>query len=224
MCHRLSPLTTLEAQEAIRALREEGRARLPRREAGASVPDAYPGSQVPLFVVGPDGQLQAQELAWGLARPKGGSGLVFNTRLDTALSQAADGRGMWAGPIREGRCLVPARGFFENWTVGDGGASLPDAARPGEDALPGLPPAAGGRPRRRQVCFRLEGWPVFLIAAVRAGDRFSVVTTSPNAAVAPVHTRMPLVLGPGESATWLGPDYASLADRSGIRLTSQVEG
>lgn len=25
MCHRLSPLTTLEAQEAIRALREEDR-------------------------------------------------------------------------------------------------------------------------------------------------------------------------------------------------------
>lgn len=212
MCHRMCPLTTDEAQEAIRSLRQTGHARVPQREEGLVVPDAYPGGQVPLFVVGQGGQLEARELTWGLKRP-GGTGLVFNTRLDTAQSQASEGQGLWAGPIQQGRCLVPVRGFFESWTVGEG-----------TEAAPTIPVRNRDKKPKRQVCFRLDGWPVFLLAAVRTEDRFSVVTTQPNAAVAPIHSRMPLVLGPGESSTWLGPDYASLADRSGIRLTSQVEG
>lgn len=35
--------------------------------------------------------------------------------------------------------------------------------------------------------------------------------------------RMPLVLGPGESGVWLGPDFARFADRSAIQLTAEPE-
>ena len=54
-------------------------------------------------------------------------------------------------------------------------------------------------------------------------DQLSIVTTQPNAAVSPVHDRMPLVLGAGESSIWLGADFATLADRSAIQLTAISE-
>ena len=80
-----------------------------------------------------------------------------------------------------------------------------------------------GRPVRRQYLFRLPGARAFLLAAVHEGDRFSVVTTRPNASVAPIRNRMPLVLGPGESSVWLGSDFAGLANRSDVDLSSKPE-
>ena len=58
----------------------------------------------------------------------------------------------------------------------------------------------------------------FLLAAMRKSGRFSIVTTKPNTSVASVHDRMPLVLGPGESSMWLGPDSARLEDKSSVTL------
>ncbi len=45
-----------------------------------------------------------------------------------------------------------------------------------------------------------------------------MVTTDPNAAVAPVHDRMPLVLRPHEVSLWLSGGYQALADRSALAL------
>lgn len=198
MCHRISPLLRAELEEALRELKATGRARMPKRSPDTRVPDVYPGRQLPLFVPGPDG-LEIAELTWGFDGPAGGKQkLVFNTRIETALQQARSGRGLWAVPISLGRCLVPVRSFHEHWTA--------DPAQ-----------------RGKQVRFTLPGHQVFLMAGVYEGERFSVVTTQPNASMSPVHNRMPLVLAAGESATWLGPDYASLADRSGLVLASSVD-
>ena len=200
MCHRVSPLVIAELKAALRELEATGHARVPQREPDVVVPDAYPGKQLPLFVPDARGRLQAVELTWGFAHPTQGGRLVFNTRLDTALSQARSGRGLWAGAIEQGRCLVPVRGFYEHWTQ-----------------------ASTAQDRRRQVCFSYPGHGVFLLAGVCEGERVSIVTTEPNASVAMVHNRMPLVLASGESSIWLGPDYAQLADRSGIVLDAEPE-
>ena len=53
--------------------------------------------------------------------------------------------------------------------------------------------------------------------------RLSLVTTEPNAAVAPVHNRMPLALEPGEAALWLRGVYEPLLDRGAVRLTARPE-
>ena len=212
MCHRMSPLLLRELQEGLRYMEATGRATVPRREPGTAVPDAYPGTQVPLFVPDGDGGLVATELFWGFEGlpSRGGAAprRVFNTRIETALSQARTGRGMWARPISVGRCLVPVRAFYEWWTEPD-----PDA-----------PVRADGSRARREVRYGLSGHRIFLMACVRDEGHFSVVTTAPNADVAPVHNRMPLVLAPGESRVWLGPDYATLADRGSVRLDSAVDG
>lgn len=203
VCHRMSPLLLSELREALDELRRSGHARVPRRDSRAKVPDAYPGSQVPLLVPDGEGGLVPTELTWGFSMEREGRRrLAFNTRIETALKQARDGEGLWAQAIREGRCLVPVRGFWERRTE-------PRPRTTDED---------GGTPAP-EVRFGLAGHRVFLLAGVQAEGRFSVVTTRPNAVVAPVHNRMPLVLGPGESHVWLGPDYAGLADRSSVRLT-----
>lgn len=164
---------------------------------------AFPGSLVPLFVWdGAARVLELRELMWGF---EGGQErrLVFNTRLETALEQSRTGRGMWAGPIHHGRCLVPVRAFYET------------------HATQRVASPRTGRAVRCPYRFTVPCSGVFLMAGVSAGGRFSVVTTLPNGAVAPVHDRMPLVLGPGESADWLvgSPSaLAALADRSRIHL------
>lgn len=199
MCHRVSPLLFSELQHALEDLQSTGHARLPKRSPQTIVPDAYPGKQMPLFVVDSTGELQVANLTWGFDMEiQGKTKLVFNTRIETALAQAESGRGLWAEPILAGRCLVPVRSFFESWTK--------------------------SRERRRtDVRFSLPGHRVFLLAGICNTERFSIVTTNPCADVATFHTRMPLVLGPGESSTWLSPSFQRLSDRSSIRLDAEPE-
>lgn len=196
MCHRMTPLLLEELEEALVNLSFTGHARMPTHSASLARPDVYPGQQMPLVIPSQQGDLRASELTWGFMG-YGKSKLVFNTRIETALDQAKTGYGMWSKPILEGRCLVPVRAFYESWTK--------------------APPRRGVEAR-----FTLPRHRVFLLAGVYANDRFSVVTTQPNADVGRIHSRMPLVLGPGESRIWLGTSFAELADRSGIRLETQL--
>ena len=204
MCVRFSPLTAEEAQGVLDA-RGGGRHAIARVDESDPLRDARPGSAVPLFVPGDDGALRVATLEWGFpldGRPHA----VFNTRIESAIEQLRRGRrGMWAKAIAYGRCLVPVRAFYES------------------HATEQVVSERTGRPVRRQYRFRLPGARAFLLAAVQEEGHFSVVTIRPNADVALVHDRMPLVLGPGESSVWLGPGFASLAERSRPRLESEPE-
>ena len=204
MCVRMCPLTEDEAQ-AVLDTRGTGRHGIANVESPDAARDARPGSQVPLFVPDDAGELRVVTLSWGFPLD-GKPSAVFNTRIESALEQLRRGRrGMWARAIAEGRCLVPVRAFYES------------------HATERVASEKTGKPVRRQYRFRLPGARAFLLAAVREGDCFSVVTTAPNASVDSVHDRMPLVLGPGESSVWLGPDFARLADRSHVSLESAPE-
>lgn len=200
MCVRFSPLTAEEARAVLDA-RSTGRHTIRYIEAPDPLRDAPPGSQVPLFVPDGAGGLRVATLEWGFPLD-GKPHAVFNTRIESALDQLRRGRrGMWAKAIAEGRCLVPVRAFYEGHV----------SERVTSERT--------GKPVRRQYRFRMPGARAFLLAAVQQDGRFSIVTTEPNASVAPVHDRMPLVLGPGESGIWLGTSFASLVDRSRIQLS-----
>lgn len=62
-----------------------------------------------------------------------------------------------------------------------------------------------------------------LITGVQLDGCLSIVTNEPNASVATIHNRMPLVLGPGESKIWIGQSFTELAGRSPIALVPVVE-
>ena len=153
---------------------------------------ARPGSVVEAIAPHVNG-LKIAPFTWGFPI-QGGKKLVFNTRLESALS----GTGMWAPAIRGSRCLLPVASFFE-----------PHMAETATSSRT-------GKPIKRQYEFAATGGAPLLLAAVSSSDRLSVVTTEPNAAVAPIHPRMPLVLRFEEVPVWLEGDYASLADRTGL--------
>ena len=204
MCVRMCPLTMEEAQAVLDTRATPGMHAIRYIERPDPLHDARPGSLVPVYVP-KDGGLAVACLTWGFPLD-GKPHAVFNTRIESALEQLCLGRrGMWAKAMAEGRCLVPVRAFYESHMTEK------------------IESEKTGRPVRRQYLFRLPGARAFLLAAVREGDRFSIVTTKPNASVAPVHDRMPLVLGPGESGVWLGPKFAQLADRRNVNLTSRPE-
>ncbi|WP_072375258.1 SOS response-associated peptidase family protein [Thermophilibacter mediterraneus] len=202
MCVRMCPLTLEEAQAVLDARATPGAHAIRYIERPDPLRDARPGSIVPVYV--PEGGgLAVARLTWGFPLD-GKPNAVFNTRIESALEQLRLGRrGMWAMAIAEGRCLVPVRAFYEG------------------HATERVASEKTGKPVKRQYLFRLPGARAFLLAAVREGDRFSIVTTRPNASVAPIHDRMPLVLGPGESSVWLGPGFAALADRNQTTLLSR---
>lgn len=205
MCTRMIPLTYDEAAAALDSREHTGRARITRRDEFDPVYDAYPGSEVPAYVMDGNGRLVTVKLTWGFAL-EGRRAAVYNTRIETALDQLRRGRrGMWADAIAKGRCLVPVRAFYES------------------HATETVASERTGRPVRRQYRFRLPGAGAFQLAGVQHEGQLSIATTAPNADVAPVHDRMPLVLGPGESGVWLGPEFARLADRSGIQLATEPE-
>ena len=204
MCVRFSPLTAEEAQAVLDA-RGSGRHAIRYIEKPDPLHDARPGSTVPLFLPDGAGGLHVAMLEWGFPLD-GKPHTVFNTRIESALEQLRRGRhGMWAKAIAEGRCLVPVRAFYES------------------HATERVPSPTTGKPIRRQYLFRVPRARAFLLAAIQSDGNFSIVTTAPNASVAPVHDRMPLVLGSGESSVWLGLEFANLKDRNGVSLESEPE-
>lgn len=128
------------------------------------------------------GEVRLEALAFGATLPPRAPGerpvLVANARAETIRSRPA-----FRDAVRHRRCLVPADGFFE-WRR-EGRARLPILFR------------------------RRDAAPFFFAGLWRPADTltppsFVIVTTSPNALVAPVHDRMPVLLDDAGSREWLG--------------------
>ncbi|WP_080797411.1 SOS response-associated peptidase [Arabiibacter massiliensis] len=189
---REGELASLDPLEAYRPFLSQ-----PADPAGGAAREAFPSSTVALIApTGCGAQLAVADMTWGFEVPWK-RGPVFNTRIETALD---DPSCMWAESLARRRCIVPARAFFES----HGSETVPSPRT--------------GKPVKRQYAFeRPDGAPL-LLAGIHDQGRFSLVTTEPNAAVAPVHDRMPLALDAAESADWLAGDLAGLVDRSALAL------
>ena len=129
-------------------------------------------------------------------------GPVFNTRIESLM----EGRGMWRDSAENGRCLVPTFGFYE---------------RHGSEKVKS---ARTGRLTKRFYEFELVDEPITWLAGISEGDHFSVVTTTPNRFVAPVHDRMPVVLRRDDLSAWMEGDFSRLANRDDIELRVSPEG
>lgn len=99
MCTRMIPLTYDEAAAAPDSRESTGRVSIARRDEFDPVYDAYPGSDMPAYVMDSTGRLVTVKLAWGFAF-EGKRGAVYKTRVETALDQLRRGRhSMWANAI-----------------------------------------------------------------------------------------------------------------------------
>ncbi|MGH9165154.1 MAG: SOS response-associated peptidase [Acidimicrobiales bacterium] len=153
-------------------------------------------------------------LAWGLVPswsravtpgrlPRG----MINLRAETVVARPAFRR-----ELQRHRCIIPADGFYEWASTGSGRSKQPYfiAGRDGRPlALAGLwaawkdPEAVGDD----------EGW-------VRT---CTIVTTEPNELIAPVHDRMPVVLGEEAWDAWLDRDNDDVEELSSLLVACPAE-
>lgn len=144
-----------------------------------------PTNRMPVAFVDDSGNRVAENMFWGFMgwKPKEGQKpfLPINTRDDSLIKKP-----MWQRAFTSRRCLVPMNGFYE-WQ-GPKGKKVPHFIYPKDDELlvaagiySGLSPIDGVR-------------------------SYSVITTSPNSLMEPIHDRMPAFLHPSEFETWLDPD------------------
>lgn len=129
----------------------------------------------------------AAMLQWGLIpawakEPSIGQHMI-NARAEHVAEKPA-----FRAAFRRRRCIVPADGFYEWKAIG--GRKQPYYVRPRASELFGL---AG----------LYEYWrdPEGLIGSC------TLITTRANASMAPIHDRMPAILGVEDYAHWLDPDH-----------------
>lgn len=175
--------------------------RFVRKADGAEVaeefdiePGDFPFSLEPRYNIAPgqqaaavlfDGRRKVEGLQWGLIPfwakdPKIGYRMI-NARAETLAEKPS-----FRNPLKKKRCLIVADGFYE-WRK-DGSRKTPMYVR-----------LKGGRPFGFAGLY--DDWKSPEGKAVRT---FTIVTTSPNSLLAPIHDRMPVILPKEAYAAWLG--------------------
>ena len=135
------------------------------------------------------GERSLDALRWGLI-PYGARDMSMAARLINARSETLATTAAFRDAFARRRCLIPASGFYE-WRK-DGKARVPYAILPKDAplfAFAGLwenwrDPAAGPDAPWVRSC--------------------AIVTGEPNPLIAPIHSRMPVILPEDAWAEWLG--------------------
>jgi putative SOS response-associated peptidase YedK len=145
----------------------------------------------------PNGERVIQRLRWGLI-PSWAKDPAIGNRMINARAETLARKPAFERPFRRQRCLVPADGFYE-WKRTDR-AKLPYYLRR-ED---GSPLAFAGL------------WDRWHDTAGEPIDSFTIITTTPNDLVAPIHDRMPAILLPDRYDMWLDSDNRDVDELSTV--------
>ncbi len=201
MCGRYTQ--TAELQELVErfGIDEPGIALAPRYNLA-------PSQDAPVVGVNPKtpAARTLRLMHWGLVPHHAGDRArpIINARAETLARRPA-----FRGLLSKRRCLVPADGFYE-WR------------REGRLRSPMRFTLRGGGP------FAFAGlWDRWLQPDGTPLYSFTIVTTSPNSLLEPVHNRMPVILRPEDEARWLDPASADPATLSPLLKpfpTQRMEG
>jgi len=149
---------------------------------------------------GSDGERRLGAFRWGLvpwfSKGPAGAAKMINARAETVAEKPSFRRA-----LERRRCVLPADGFYE-WL------------RTGKEKLPHLFAAADGS------VLGLAGlWEVWRPEDEPDAEPLrtcTIVTTTANATMAPIHNRMPVVLPPDAWAGWLDRAVTRAADVVGL--------
>lgn len=158
-----------------------------------------PSQSIPVVVkesAGSDNVLAAMNWGlipvWAYKVPKPPRPMI-NARAETLMEKKT-----FSGPLKKRRCLIPADGFYE-WK--------------------------GQKPNRVPVYIRLKSKELFSFAGLFENSKdkegnpiqtCTIITTSPNELMEPIHHRMPVILSSGDEEAWL--DSESVDDASALKL------
>ncbi len=133
----------------------------------------------------PDGERHLDLLTWGLlpywTKDPAKAPRPINARAETVVTS-----GMFKGAFHARRCIVPAAAFYE-WRKTSGPKQ----------------PFAFARQDGQPIAFA-GLWEGFRWPSGEIARSFTIVTTSANAMMRPIHDRMPVVLEAADWPVWLG--------------------
>lgn len=159
-----------------------------------------PTLDVYAVATGSDGERRLGSFRWGLvpwfAKDATGGARMINARAETVAEKPAFKRS-----LERRRCILPADGFYE-WL------------RNGKERLPHLFTAADG-----SVLAFAGLWEVWRPKDDRDAEPLrtcTIVTTTANAVMQPIHDRMPVVLPREAWDQWLDPSPRPASDLMGL--------
>jgi putative SOS response-associated peptidase YedK len=134
-----------------------------------------------------EGGREAVLLRWGLI-PHWAKDEKFGYRTINARSETVAEKPAFRDAFRKRRCLIPATGFYE-WRQ-----------------MQGYKQPYNIRLKNRGL-FAFAGlWAHWQSPEGKAIESFTIIVTDANAAVKPIHDRMPVILDLDDYGTWLDPD------------------
>ncbi len=182
MCGRYS-LTTADPAQL--------RARFAVAESVAAEPhyNVAPGTDVLAVTTDREGKRRFEELRWGLV-PSWAKDTKTGFKMINARAETLAERPAYRSAFERFRCLLPADGFYEWQQI------------PGENRKqPFHITRADGE------LFAFAGlWSVWHRGEPEELRSCTIVTTAANAAIAPIHDRMPVILPRDAEALWLARD------------------
>ena len=135
---------------------------------------------------------------WGLI-PRWAKDESIGSRLINARAETLAEKPSFRDAFKKRRCLVPATGFYE-WRKDEGKTRK----------TPFLIRAPEGKPLTFAGLWETWQSPG---GAIRS---FTIITTSPSAAVAPIHDRMPVIVPQSARQAWLAPGARDAGELSAL--------
>ena len=170
---------------------------------GEALPPNYnvaPTVDVHGVLESPQGERRVEAFHWGLV-PTWAKDTKIGSKMINARSETIGEKPAFRSLLKKHRLIVPMDGFYE-WKAGGDGAALTKAGKPAKTPM---------------FIHRVDGEPL-AVAGLWATWRdkelgpdapwlhsCTVITTSANRTMAPVHDRMPVILPRSAWAAWLDP-------------------
>jgi putative SOS response-associated peptidase YedK len=150
-------------------------------------PDLRPTDRAPIVRLARDGARECVLARWGLV-PAWAKDLAYGSRCFNARAETAANLPSFRGAFRKRRCLVPVDAFYE-WT--------------GERGHKTKWRIAGDEPAPFALAGLWEWWRDPTLPESAAVETYTILTTAANAAIAPLHERMPVIVPAERHAEWL---------------------
>jgi len=156
---------------------------VPRVPEFTSNADLRPTNVAPIIRLDRDAQHECALARWGLV-PHWAPDLKFGSKCFNARSETVASAPSFRAAFRARRCLVPLNAFYE-WS-GPVGHRIRHRIAPISENL-----------------FALAGLWELWGAGENVVDTYTIITCSSNEALAPIHSRMPVILDVADYDAWL---------------------